>query len=66
MESKLLMMFNRMAKAKQNRVWWLESGRERCSICGHNYVDETAYYCEGCDSAICSISVEETFFVTVF
>ena len=47
-----------MAKAGQYQVWWLESGRERCSKCGHSYVYETGYYCEGCDGPLCSICVE--------
>jgi len=50
--------FALMAKAARNQVWWLESGRERCSKCGHQYVYETGYYCEGCDGPLCSICVE--------
>ena len=47
-----------MAKAERNQAWWLESGRESCSKCGHQYVYETGYYCEGCDGPLCSICVE--------
>jgi len=65
-ESKLQIMFDLIEKPARNQVWWLESGRERCSACGHNYVHETGYYCEGCDGPICSICVEENFSVSVF
>jgi len=36
-------MFSLMTSAKSDaRIWWLETGRERCSSCGHAYVYETA------------------------
>ena len=47
-----------MPKAQAIERWWLESGRERCSSCGHTYVYETGYYCAVCDSGLCSICVE--------
>jgi len=47
-----------MSKAQVIERWWLESGREQCSTCGHSYVYESGYYCAGCDAELCSICVE--------
>lgn len=49
-----------MSKVQRKQPWWLESGREHCSACGHTYVHETGYYCAGCDGGICSMCLEET------
>ena len=53
-----------MAKAGRNQVWWLESGHEHCSACGHTYVYETGYYCARCDRGLCSICINETISVS--
>ena len=45
---------------KAKAFWWLESGRESCSACGHTYVYETGYHCDACDGGLCSICIEET------
>ncbi|HYV06410.1 MAG TPA: hypothetical protein VFB82_17570, partial [Blastocatellia bacterium] len=47
-----------MSKVRRQQPWWLESGHERCSACGHAYVLETGYYCVSCDGTLCSICAE--------
>ena len=47
-----------MGMTQEKQAWWLESGREHCSACGHTYVSETGYYCAGCDGGLCSVCVE--------
>jgi len=54
-----------MRKAARKQPWWLESGRDRCAICGHAYVYETGYRCVACDGELCSFCVEETVSVNV-
>jgi len=47
-----------MKKRKKDGPWWLESGHEYCSSCGHTFLYEMGYYCISCDGALCSICVE--------
>jgi len=49
-----------VAKTKQKTAWWLDSGTEICSACGHTYVYETEYRCVACDGPLCPMCVEET------
>ena len=56
----------RNATRRTNSFWWLETGRESCSSCGHSYVYETGFYCVACDVGICSLCVEETIAIDVF
>lgn len=49
-----------MAGTHQKPRWWLESGSEVCSECGHTYAYGTAYRCVECDVAFCSLCIEGT------
>ena len=54
-----------MTKAARKQPWWLESGHELCSACGHTYVYETGFFCEACDGSLCWVCVEDTISGTV-
>lgn len=38
-------------------AWWAHQGPDSCAYCEASYYAETGYYCELCDSAICSVCV---------
>jgi hypothetical protein len=44
---------NKVEIEVQPEPWWLQADEE-CSVCGDVYVYEQAYYCVGCDGAICA------------
>lgn len=49
-----------MNKTLKQRPWWLESGQDSCLTCSQVFVYETSYYCEICDSRLCSYCVAAT------
>jgi hypothetical protein len=43
-----------MVKTRFAIPWWLGSGTEQCSCCGHTHPYHTQHRCEGCDAVLCS------------